>query len=154
MHLPLAFRVAHRGEIDLANFRLADVAIRLLPVTLHSRQGPAQGETFPPGIEQQQQCRFLAGGLPGHHGQGDRAAGHLLERLEVDRQFLLDLGQHVRLEAVSQFFSERPKLGTVPKLPRGAGLEMLLRAGVVRRGHHEHGFSRQQCLQRSGLGSL
>ena len=155
IHLSLAFRVAHRGEIDPANFRLSDFAIRLLPVALHLRQSSAKGKTFPPGIEQQQQRRFLTGCQSGYHGQGDRAAGHLLERIEVDRQFLLDLGQHVRLEAVGQFFAERFELGAVPKLPRCAGLEMLLRGGVVRRGHHQHGFSRQQCLQRrGGLGSF
>ena len=155
VHLPVAFRVAHRGEINPANLGLADFAIVLLPAALESRQGPAESDTLSAGVEQQQQRRFLAGILPRHHGQSDGAAGHLLERLKIDRQLLLNLGHHVCLEASSQLFAERLELGAVPKLPRCAGLEMFFRAGVVWRGHHEHGPSRQQRLQRrGGLGGV
>ena len=143
VHLPVAFRVAHCGEVDPANLRLADVAIRLLPATLESRQGSAEGDTFSAGIEQQQQRRFLTGILPRHHGQSDGAAGHRLERLKIDRQFLLNPGQYVCLEAVDQLFAERLELGAVPKLPGCAVLKMFFRAGVVWGGHYQHGFSRQ-----------
>jgi len=143
VHLPVAFRVAHRGEINAANLRLADFAIILPPVALESRQGSTEGDTLSAGIEQQQQRRFLAGIQPRHHGQGDGAAGHLLERLKINRQLLLNPGQHVCLEAIGQLFAERLELGAVPKLPRCAVLEMFFRAGVVWGGHHQHGLSRQ-----------